>query len=116
MFRLRFLVAAILAYSLLPAPAFAQGFYAIAHMTNTAAAVDWALGQGANGVEMDLQFDAAGKPTFFKHGGICDCTCIVGTDGIGKALTSVCAASTNAVDLLEHVSSKIRRGARRYRQ
>jgi hypothetical protein len=52
------------------------GFYLIVHMTNTPATVQWAVDQGANGLEMDLQFDSAGSPTVFQHGGsVTDCVC-----------------------------------------
>lgn len=100
----RVLVIAAIANWLGSMTAFAQGFYAIAHMTNSPAAVDWAIKQGANAVEIDLQFDANGKPTVFSHGSPCDCTCILGTYGICKDLSSVCGASTNAADLLKHVA------------
>ncbi|MBL8203893.1 MAG: hypothetical protein JNM09_06650 [Blastocatellia bacterium] len=58
-----------------PASVTAKRFYNIAHMTNTTAAVDWAIAEGANGVEVDIQFDATGRPTEFRHGGSCDCSC-----------------------------------------
>lgn len=55
----------------------ADGFYNIAHMVNTTAAVAWAIGYGANGLEADLNFDSAGNPTVYKHGGaVSDCSCI----------------------------------------
>src|SRR5437588_6419450 len=50
-------------------------FFNIAHMVNTASAVDWALSQGANGLEMDLRFRSDGTPYQFQHGGFCDCDC-----------------------------------------
>ena len=54
----------------------ALGFYNVAHMVNTTAAVAWAVGYGANGMEADLNFDSAGNPTVYKHGGlVSDCTC-----------------------------------------
>src|SRR5438093_1257275 len=52
-----------------------NGFYAVAHMTNTIEAVRWALGQGANAVEMDLRFEENGHPLYFKHQKPCDCSC-----------------------------------------
>lgn len=58
-------------------------FLAVAHMTNTTAAIDWALGRGANGLEMDLQFDSTGKPTIFQHSiktsSPCDCSLGIGS-------------------------------------
>jgi glycerophosphoryl diester phosphodiesterase len=47
---------------------------AVEHMANNAAAVDWAAKQGANGVEVDLNFNQDGTVKEFIHGGICDCT------------------------------------------
>jgi hypothetical protein len=49
--------------------------YVFAHMVNHKSLVDWALGQGANGVEIDLTF-SGGNPTEFRHGAPCDCTCL----------------------------------------
>lgn len=64
-------------------------FGALSHMANTAGAVAWASQQGANGVEMDLNFDASGAVKEFKHGGICDCSlpCPIGSD---CPSTSIC--------------------------
>lgn len=54
-------------------------FYVIAHMTNTTTAVNWALAKGANALEMDLRFTAAGEPERFQHSTSitepCDCAC-----------------------------------------
>ncbi len=50
----------------------------VAHMTNTPGAVRWALEQGANGVELDLQF-VDDQPDRFQHSidfEPCDCTCL----------------------------------------
>ncbi len=55
-----------------------SGLVVYAHMANTTAAVQWALGAGVNAVEMDLQFQSDGSPQEFRHGGVCDCSC---TDG-----------------------------------
>ena len=47
-------------------------------MVNTKHAVNWALGQGANAVEVDLAFTSAGELQEFFHsepGEGCDCTC-----------------------------------------
>lgn len=50
------------------------GFFNITHMTNTPDAIDYAIKNGANGLEVDLNFDSSGKPTVFLHGGFCDCS------------------------------------------
>ncbi|XP_053404444.1 dermonecrotic toxin LdSicTox-alphaIB3b-like [Mercenaria mercenaria] len=76
-----------------------EGFYNIAHMTNTPASVDWALDKGANGVEIDLTFDTStGTPLVFRHsvaGEACDCTCMCPAPfwGLCRVLypNSVCA-------------------------
>ena len=54
----------------------ASGFYNIAHMCNNIETLDWAVDQGANAIEADLQFDDQGNPTRFYHGWPCDCTCM----------------------------------------
>lgn len=64
----------------------ANEFYAVAHMTNTLRSVQWAVQQGANGLEMDLQFNDDGTPKEFRHGGFCDCSCATSHPG-----TDVCA-------------------------
>ena len=50
-------------------------FYIIAHGTNTINAVNWAIGEGANAVELDLDFTASGQINQFQHGPFCDCIC-----------------------------------------
>lgn len=53
-----------------------EGFYAIAHMTNSKTALKHAIDAGANAVELDMKFNyTTGKPTEFYHGAPCDCTC-----------------------------------------
>ena len=102
---LRAIAASVLTFGLSLQPAFGQEFYAIAHMTNSIAAVDWALAEGANAVEIDLQFDASGKPTVFHHGRPCDCTCIGGKYGICEAQPGICKASTDAPAMLKHLAN-----------
>ncbi|PAA84885.1 hypothetical protein BOX15_Mlig011944g3 [Macrostomum lignano] len=50
-------------------------FYIIAHMTNSPHSLDWSMRQGANAVEVDIQFDGRGNPTEFGHRWLCDCSC-----------------------------------------
>lgn len=64
------LVALLLVYH-----AAAEEYYNIAHMANTIHAVDWAIQEGANAVEFDLEFYASGQLRRFYHGTRCDCTC-----------------------------------------
>jgi glycerophosphoryl diester phosphodiesterase len=78
--------------------------WVIVHMANGEKAVRWAAGSGANGIEADLQFDKDGKPTVFKHGGSCDCTCV--KYGVCKQLESKCATSTPAEILLKAIAAE----------
>jgi hypothetical protein len=51
-----------------------QKFAAVVHMANNAATIDWAIRQGANGIELDLNFASDGRIKEFRHGDICDCS------------------------------------------
>ena len=53
-----------------------RGFYIINHMTNNLETLEFAVEQGANAIEMDLQFDKKGNPTILQHARFCDCTCM----------------------------------------
>lgn len=81
-------------------------FFVIAHMANSKEAIDWAITQGANAIEADLNFHE-GKPTDFRHGFPCECTpgllCLHGRDSICRNGSS-CRASMAAADLLRHVA------------
>jgi len=79
----------------------ADDFYVIAHMTNTPEAARWAIGQGANAVEIDLRFDDDGTPTSFKHGGICDCLCAMGDDHVCSVLEPSCNATSGVPQMFE---------------
>ncbi len=89
-----------------------QPFYNIAHMTNTKAAVDWAVGQGANGVEMDLRYNQDGEPSSFRHEGVCDCSCVPLFPPASHVCTALlpagdrCNATVDAADQLRHVAKK----------
>lgn len=48
-------------------------FYLIAHMINSSVLLDWAIAEGANAIEADLNFKGS-NPVRFLHGGVCDCT------------------------------------------
>ncbi len=96
-----------------------QEFYNIAHMANTIAAAKWAIDQGANGLEMDLNFDSLGRPTSFLHGFPCDCTCLVTTEhicsnGLGKSCNAMASAAAHLSDIaglpglaLVYIDSKV---------
>jgi hypothetical protein len=95
----------------LTAPVASEGkLYVIAHMANTRTAVDWAVGRGANAVELDLRFDDQGKETVFQHGGRCDCLCARGANSICSALghgwRTACEASESPGPLLGHIAGK----------
>jgi hypothetical protein len=83
------------------------GYYNIAHMTNVTGAVDWALEQGANALEMDINFTSDGTPEEFRHGGFCDCACGAGASGVCSQFSHpVCEANTDAATMLNHVAGK----------
>ncbi len=88
-----------------------QPFYNIAHMTNTTAAVDWAVSQGANGVEMDLRYKD-GEPSSFRHEGVCDCSCVPLFPPANHVCTALlpagdrCNATVDARVQLQHVAKK----------
>ena len=88
-----------------------QYAYVFAHMVNHKSLVDWALQQGANGVEIDLAF-SGGNPTKFLHGVPCDCTCKVGTlknvctQTAALGPLGTCTHGTGINDMLEHLATK----------
>lgn len=92
----------------------AQKKSVIAHMTNTKGAVKWGLDKGANGVELDLVFTRNGFPSLFRHGGICDCSCVcpVGCTNQGvcsalwKEVGSHCGASTSVCEMFSYLGSE----------
>ena len=92
-------------------------------MANTKSAVDWALGRGANAVEIDLTFDTAtGALKSFYHGAPCDCSCrcpaplwslcrnypshacSVLINDVSSG--SPCNAQSSVSDMLRHLASK----------
>jgi hypothetical protein len=96
------------------APGGGSDFYVIAHMINAGPKyVDWAMGQGANALEMDLRFDAAGTPTVFFHGTPCDCTCrllaragnVCGVIAGVSSLNHACSDSTDAIRHLQQIAT-----------
>ena len=82
-------------------------FYIIAHMANSIPSLDWAVAEGANGIENDLQFDGNGNPTIFEHGGTCDCICAVTSGHICTPLLGKCSgtgANSDAASHMQHVA------------
>lgn len=111
----RFLSAFLIAFGMLfgTATKAQEPVYVIAHMTNTQKAVDWALKQGSNALEIDLEFDSSGVPGDFKHGGICDCTCIGPIARLKSVCTRLrqgikrpCNGKTDSATLLSHIAQK----------
>jgi YVTN family beta-propeller protein len=91
-----------------PPPGRSDDFFVIGHMTNSPSLVDWAIGQGANALEMDLRFDANGVPQNFNHGGFCDCSCLRAPypSGMVCSVTSnVCGVTTEVTTHLKHIAS-----------
>jgi glycerophosphoryl diester phosphodiesterase len=83
-------------------------FYIVAHMTNTLTAVDWAIEQGANAIELDLHFNENGYTEYFKHGGglVCDCFCsFLSKDHVCSVLDG-CDASQNVTQMLNYLATK----------
>ena len=80
-----------------------EGFYNIAHMAQTESAVDWALDQGANAVEIDVAFNTVtGALKLVKHGAPCDCSC-----KCPAPLWNICSSMTGYVcSVLIHDVSK----------
>ncbi len=86
-------------------PQITPQFFNIAHMVNTAQAVDWAVSQGANSLEMDLRFRSDGTPYEFRHGGVCDCLCTSG-DNVCKHLNQGCESRSDLAGQLNHIAAK----------
>ena len=83
-------------------------FYIIAHMANNRQSIDWAVSQGANGLENDFQFDDDGQPTVVEHGDPCDCYCsFTRTNICHRGLQGKCAgpkASNTAANQLQYIA------------
>ena len=94
-------------------------------MTNTKHAVDWALGQGANAVEVDLAVTSGGDLKNFFHsepGEACDCSCLCPAPIWSRCRMfpthvcsiliedvssgSPCNADESVAGLLQHLASK----------
>jgi hypothetical protein len=97
------------------APAYAQQapnhkaspglFYAVVHMANSEEIVEWALENGANGIEADLRFDSHGNPLEFNHGAPCDCSCRPG-EICRRFGREVCNTSSAAGDFLSFLATQ----------
>ncbi len=84
-------------------------FFNVGHMVNTVTAVDWAISKGANGLEVDMRFESNGKPSEFKHGAPCDCSCWTGSnDSVCATLIfeGGCSANVGIKDLLNHIAKR----------
>jgi len=81
-----------------------DGFYIVAHMTNSLQSVDWAVRSGANAIEIDLDFQKNGDNNGFHHGGFCDCT----APWIGGVCRKIkCGTATRpAIKLIQHIATK----------
>ncbi|CAF1117819.1 unnamed protein product [Rotaria sordida] len=75
-------------------------------MANNRKTLNWAVSQGANGIESDFQFNDDGNPTIVEHGRgiICDCICPVGKNHIcHNGLGGQCQGSKASNDAAAHV-------------
>ncbi|CAF1124428.1 unnamed protein product [Rotaria sordida] len=75
-------------------------------MANNRKTLNWAVSQGANGIESDFQFNDDGNPTIVEHGGgiVCDCICPVGKNHIcHNGLGGQCQGSKASNDAAAHV-------------
>jgi hypothetical protein len=88
--------------SLPPGEPACGGFYTIGHMTNTPYLVDYAVGLGANAIEIDLQFRRGGDFTEFKHGWPCPCA---GYHG-GICEKADCNDASSVDEMLTHIANK----------
>jgi hypothetical protein len=81
----------------------------VAHMVNSPEAIRWALDQGANGIEFDLNFSGE-TPSHFQHGtpwSLCDCTCLLGASTTTSICNrdNVCSVSTSATMMTTFLGS-----------
>ncbi|CAF4039772.1 unnamed protein product [Adineta steineri] len=79
-------------------------FYIIAHMANNRETLDWAVSQGADGIESDFQFNNDGYPSVIEHGWPCDCRVNIYKDSICRhGLHGSCSGSKARNDPTAHV-------------
>ena len=87
----------------------------VAHMVNSPEAIRWALDQGANGIEIDLNFSGE-TPSHYQHGTPCDCTCLLGAstttsicnrDNVCKVSTSATVMTSFLGNSSENISSRL---------
>ena len=95
------------------AAAQSKPFYVIGHMTNTVEAVDSALADGANALEIDLKFEKDGDLDDFQHGFPCDCTCYIGAAAdpeicrkLAEGLSIPCNGDEDVDTMLNHIAKK----------
>jgi hypothetical protein len=111
---IRLMFAAMLAVAMIGAATRAgaeptkKKFYAIAHMVNTTDAVRWAVPQGVNALEVDVQFAKNGEPLYFKHGHSCDCSCphLLTGGHVCSHLANHCDATTPIPDMLHLMAAE----------
>ena len=85
----------------------ADPFYLIAHMVNNRASLDWALGQGANAIENDFQFNSSGYPRLIEHGNPCDCICAILPGHVcHHGLNMKCSGSGASRNIVEDVANR----------
>ncbi|XP_064637918.1 dermonecrotic toxin LiSicTox-alphaIA2aii-like [Lineus longissimus] len=79
--------------------------YIVSHLSNSRAFIDDVLGRGANGVELDTQFNSNCTPSRFFHGGTCNCGHEV-NGSCGCASEYFCAQEGKIVQLLQYLRDR----------
>ena len=76
-------------------------------MVNNEEVLDYALGAGANGLEMDMRFNSTGAPADFYKNWLCDCKCASSAE---VCKFDVCENARPSKDVLGHFMSHKKMG------
>ena len=88
----------------------ADKLWAIAHMVNNEENLDIAVEAGANGLEMDLNFDESGNPTNLFHPTLCDCICHTNSNMPDMCRSPVCGHARPAETVMKYFMSHEKMG------
>jgi diphthamide synthase (EF-2-diphthine--ammonia ligase) len=79
------------------------GFYNVAHMVNSPCLIKWAISQGANAVEIDLELGEDGTYNEFHHAGLRDCSLpFVG----GVCDADECSARASVDEMIRYIAAQ----------